>query len=172
MMRFFRMNKLCRRIADGSITSKKKLVYLLGGILLTLLNNICNIFFSRGMRIDSLFILYWLYQCILVSIAIVMVYRVNNRGDGKDFIERYVILIFPLNLSFGIISVLIGIVCLLFYSTDPSLINKILESASVVWALIDNVLLYWLLYANIKKVNDIIVELKTRKASHELHGPI
>ena len=97
-MNFIDDRELAERFAKGAVPNRERLTYLL-----------INSLFFAVMTTDAMYSLlgadkilnFWTWTSDVVAIAVlvagtVLSYRVNERGDGEEFIERYVSLGFPI----------------------------------------------------------------------------
>ncbi len=119
-MYFWSYKKLAEDLRDGQVTSLHKTKYLLAFIFLYALGGYeTNLYDFLGFVFITVALTYFLY-------------RINKKGDDQNFIERYVILGFPITVRafviFAPLTILIIVSMYALFYRDPWVLNDILDN--------------------------------------------
>ena len=121
-MYFWNYKLLAQKLHHNQLTEKDKFKYLFVGMAITLGY---MFILSQGYTADTLpdnlylssawrFIIF----CAVEFLILILFYHYNQKGDGKNFIERYIVLSFPIMIKTGIMMILtafpVGIGLLVF----------------------------------------------------------
>ena len=106
-MNFFKDRDLASRLRNDQVSSKEKLIYLLVFLL----------FISFALSIascskESNHIENFVFA-IMETIGLIICYQTNQKGDGKNFIERYICLGFPICIRAIVMTIAMVIIVLL-----------------------------------------------------------
>lgn len=102
-MYFWNYHALVDDLRRGNLTERQKLIYFLVYFSIFIIN---GSFVEAGDMALKIF-------GIVVAIAIqvitaVVCYRANSRGDGRNFLERYICLQVPMTIRFWVFGIVIG----------------------------------------------------------------
>ncbi len=105
-MNFINDRELARRFKTGDVPSRERFYYLLIQELLMML--ITSSFFVHFFYLDEP-LTYWdkasdIIMLLFALFGTIVLYRVNAQGDGKEFIERYVCISFPVTMQFALLA--------------------------------------------------------------------
>ncbi len=107
--------KLAERLGANQVTEKEKFFYLIvAAVFLSIImsqwmSNILYTEYNQYAKISDI-----LTICFS-AIAIGILFYFNQKGDGKNFIERYICLSVPANVQF----IILGVVIALFIELTP-----------------------------------------------------
>lgn len=103
-MNFVNDRRLAARFAAGTVPGKERAIYLAASVALN------YVFFAYcaatpGLlpSIDKYYIAGEVSVFTAVMVTLALAYRVNEMGDDRDFVERYVCLSLPISLQFTVL---------------------------------------------------------------------
>lgn len=95
-MYFLNYKQLARDLRDHKVSERDKLSYLIGTIILSAPLLVPTVATNPNDITSEL-----LSALVIIFVAIlgtIFTYRKNQQGDGKNFLERYVCLSFPISI--------------------------------------------------------------------------
>lgn len=115
-MIFFRTHNLAEKLHKNEVTEREGIYYLMGGILIALVSNLlANIWvWTEWLNAFSMIIPY-----LIAFLTIPLLYKLNKRWDGKDFIFRYICLQLPISINLFIITFCFSIILWIFILFFP-----------------------------------------------------
>ena len=131
MIHFFNNTKLAHKLKNDQVSSKEKLWYLIISTLIIYLGDLLDDGDTSG-YID------WILSiadCIIVTITIYVCYRINSKGDGDKFIERFVCLTVPISIRGLVLIIILTLLLLsivLLENKIPNLTTGLLVDPGVV----------------------------------------
>ncbi len=99
-MNFWRYDELANRLKAGKVSEKEKFYYFFIFMLFWYLNTLPSVSQSFG-NVDKINIWLSLISIALLTFGLSCVYKVNKKGDDKNFIERIICLSFPIGVRLG-----------------------------------------------------------------------
>jgi hypothetical protein len=113
-MQLFNVRRLAKRLSTGQVGPREQMHYLL---VFTLINAFAGTsIFSHYLApkaITPLTIALDVLTLFFEGLIVVVAYRINNRGDGRDFIMRFLCISVPLLIR----TIFISFVCIFVAST-------------------------------------------------------
>jgi type IV secretory pathway TrbL component len=127
--------ELARRLRDGAVSSRDKLIYL---VIVTVL----------GIAAGSSVVAHLMYEgeltdmdiandiiTLLFEVALILIaYRINQRGNAMDFIERYICISVPLTLRVFVVMTIIAFIIASFLPLPPQLLVPLFQLACFAYA--------------------------------------
>ncbi|MFJ7977933.1 hypothetical protein ACIQZI_19985 [Peribacillus sp. NPDC096379] len=121
-MYIWNLKGLVQALKEGSLSNKSKRLYKVIGIFLLALELLTYPVLLVTQPFNILDIIVMIIYLVINLVGIYMAYTINQRGDGKGFLFRYISLYVPLTLRFFVFVLVVSIVeytIILFI--DPSL---------------------------------------------------
>lgn len=125
-MIFWSEKKLAVKLRDDMVSAKEQLVYLaLGNLIIAYF--ISCLYGKEVFRSD---IYGHIYHAILVITAVILpivIFKINNKGDGKDFLMRYICLNLPITIKLFLLQLLTA--SFTYYLDNPDLYRTVSRAA-------------------------------------------
>ena len=107
-MYFWNVNNLINDFKDGNVTDKESVKYF---ILLGLMSTIVDSpVFTMNMEYSVLDTISTIVSVLAYVLGTYYIYRINKKGDNKDFIARYICLSLPIIVRLFVLLGLIGLI--------------------------------------------------------------
>lgn len=150
-MHLINYTKLAEDLRDGKVSERQKLYYLIGLTLFAIPLLMPSMPENPN---DISKDIMWALGFVVMSIVImVLLYRRNQQGDGKHFLERYICLAFPISIIWWCIGLLSSTTILLFFvvlkwenfteTIIPDYIIDRIDTVGGLFAILVTFILYW-----------------------------
>ena len=149
-MYFLNYKQLARDLRDHKVSERDKLSYLIGTIILSAPLLVPTVATNPNDITSEL-----LSALVIIFVAIlgtIFTYRKNQQGDGKNFLERYVCLSFPISIIgwfFGFMSVLIPTTIVMVVNHQTTLSDTTFTMISGIMGILTMALIFALFYQSI-----------------------
>ena len=98
-MHFWNVKTLARELAEGKVTQTEKMKYLLAYAILSTI--VVQLVGWSGEHVSPILILQAVGVLVITVVGILACYQANRKGDGNEFIDRFICLSLPLTLQIG-----------------------------------------------------------------------
>lgn len=140
------------KIRNNELSEKAKIIYLICSTFLTLLNIYKFLLLTDALSVIT--ILNFIYSFVISVIGICWAYKINNQAGSAQFIERYILILFPLNLfSFIISGIIIGCWLFSYYMIFSTELLFFFNLLSAIWSYISSILIVVFLLIIFKYIN-------------------
>ena len=149
-MHLLNYKQLARDLRDNKVSEREKLYYIIGTVVLSaplLIPHAPANYDDITGELVGIFIL-----TLLTILGTIFIYRKNQQGDGKNFIERYVCLSFPISIIgwfFGFMSVLIPSTIVMVVNHQTTLSDAAFDMISGIMGTLTIALVFALFYQGI-----------------------
>jgi len=154
-MYFWKIKLLVEELKTGKVEQKQRLHYLLAWVVFGTLFVYLGI--GMGEKLSQYLVIEMVGAVTICVFGTLICFSTNSRGDNKEFIDRYICLGIPVGIrTFAIVipmyivTIIIGYIILGKGFFNP--INNNRGLSELIFSLLSDVLFYYMLNNNIKKV--------------------
>ena len=141
-MILWKVEKLAQQLKLNELSEWQKMKYLLwDAVLMSFALGIMNMsdHYASSTR-TSYGILFLLIECILVYLLVEKAFLMNDKGDGKAFIERFTCLAFPISIRVSVMMILLEVLIALPMRSmgfkENGFISTVVEySVGILWTI-------------------------------------
>lgn len=101
MIIFFNVKKLANQLRENTVPEVHQFLYLMLPFLIDYVGGnhasggFIHLFFSRPGEVDLVYTLDLFFDATVTVGGTYLAWKINQNGDGKDFIKRFIVLCFP-----------------------------------------------------------------------------
>ena len=145
--------KIEKKLVDGELSEKEGFYYLFALLVLSAIgrytssNNYENKWF---MLIEAIVLIF------LISIRLWTTFKINENGDGKDYLKRYVSLALVVKIRLYMYSIVIGIPIIIILSIfffNTAMYEPIMDIMTFSMPIVLSIIYYFMLINSFRRVN-------------------
>ena len=151
---------LAKELKEGTLSEWDKFKYYIIGVLLYSLIGDLSYISNTDFTYTYFDILISFISLFIIFLGVYKSYEVNNMGDGKNFLERFICLSLPVGIRILVLSVLVililTIISAMVYGIEESQSDKsILYDKTFIYSIVFILytLFYWRVYIHMKWIS-------------------